>query len=166
MEKLLCQITGARYAVVVSNGTAALHLAALTAGFQEGDEVIVSSITFAASSNCVLYCGAKPVFADINPETYNMDPGSVRSLITPRTRGIVAVDFTGQSVQHDELREICREHNLILIEDAAHAIGTKYKGQPIGSIADMTCFSFHPVKTVTGGEGEQSRPMMRSFIAG
>ena len=153
LEKLLCEITGAKYAVVVCNGTAALHLAALAAGFQEGDEVIVSSITFAASSNCVLYCGAKPVFADINPETYNIDPASVRSLVTPRTRGIVAVDFTGQSVEHDELRAICEEHDLVLIEDAAHAIGTKYKGRPIGSIADMTCFSFHPVKTVTGGEG-------------
>lgn len=153
LEKQLCETTAAKYAVVVSNGTAALHLAALAAGFQEGDEVIVSSITFAASSNCVLYCGAKPVFADIDPDTYNIDPASVRKLITPRTKGIVAVDFTGQAVELDELREICKEHNLILIEDAAHAIGTKYKGQPVGSIADMTCFSFHPVKTVTGGEG-------------
>lgn len=153
LEKQLCETTAAKYAVVVSNGTAALHLAALAAGFQEGDEVIVSSITFAASSNCVLYCGAKPVFADIHPDTYNIDPASVRKLITPRTKGIVAVDFTGQAVELDELREICKEHNLILIEDAAHAIGTKYKGQPVGSMADMTCFSFHPVKTVTGGEG-------------
>lgn len=153
LEKQLCELTTAKYAVVVSNGTAALHLAALAAGFREGDEVIVSSITFAASSNCVLYCGAKPVFADICPDTYNIDPASVRKLITPRTKGIVAVDFTGQAVELDELREICREHHLILIEDAAHAIGTKYKGQPVGSIADMTCFSFHPVKTVTGGEG-------------
>lgn len=153
LEKLLCEITGAKYAVVVCNGTAALHLAALAAGFKEGDEVIVSSITFAASSNCVLYCGAKPVFADIDPETYNIDPKSVRSLITPKTRGIVAVDFTGQAVEHDELRAICEEYNLIFIEDAAHAIGTKYKNRPVGSIADMTCFSFHPVKTVTGGEG-------------
>lgn len=153
LEKLLCGMTGAKYAVAVCNGTAALHLAALAAGFQEGDEVIVSSITFAASSNCVLYCGAKPVFADIDPETYNIDPDAVRRLITPRTRGVVAVDFTGQSVRHDELRAICKEYNLTLIEDAAHAIGTKYNGRPIGSIADMTCFSFHPVKTVTGGEG-------------
>lgn len=153
LEKQLCETTGAKYAVVVSNGTAALHLSALAAGFQEGDEVIVSSITFAASSNCVLYCGAKPVFADIHPDTYNIDPVSVRQLITPKTKGIVAVDFTGQAVELDELREICKEYHLILIEDAAHAIGTKYKGQPIGSIADMTCFSFHPVKTVTGGEG-------------
>lgn len=153
LEHKLCEITGAKYAVVVSNGTAALHLAAMTAGFLEGDEVIVSSITFAASANCVLYCGAKPVFADIDPETYNISPESIRKLITPRTKGIVAVDFTGQTVQLDEIRAICKEHNLILIEDAAHAIGTKYKGQPVGSIADMTCFSFHPVKTVTAGEG-------------
>lgn len=153
LEQKLCEVTGAKYAVVVANGTAALHLAALAAGFGEGDEVIVSAITFAASSNCVLYCGAKPVFADIRPDTYNIDPDSVRRLITPRTKGIVAVDFTGQAVEHDELRAICREHGLTLIEDAAHAIGTKYKGQPVGSIADMTCFSFHPVKTVTGGEG-------------
>lgn len=153
LERKLCEVTGAKYAVVVANGTAALHLAALAAGFAEGDEVIVSSITFAASSNCVLYCGAKPVFADIKPDTYNIDPASVRKLITPNTKGIVAVDFTGQAVELDEIREICRENNLVLIEDAAHAIGTKYKGQPIGSLADMTTFSFHPVKTVTGGEG-------------
>lgn len=153
LEKKLCEITKAKYAVVVANGTAALHLAALAAGFGEGDEVIVSSITFAASSNCVLYCGAKPVFADIKPDTYNIDPESVKKLITPRTKGIVAVDFTGQAVEHDAIQRICKEHNLIFIEDAAHAIGTKYKGQPVGSIADMTCFSFHPVKTVTGGEG-------------
>lgn len=153
LETKLCEITGAKYAVAVSNGTAALHLAALAAGFGEGDEVIVSSITFAASANCVLYCGAKPVFADIKADTYNIDPASVKKLITPRTRGIVAVDFTGQAVEHDALRAICEEHNLIFIEDAAHAIGTKYKGQPVGSIADMTCFSFHPVKTVTSGEG-------------
>ncbi len=153
LEKKLCEVTGAKYAVVVSSGTAALHLAALAAGFQEGDEVIVSSITFAASANCVRYCGAIPVFADIDPETYNIDPQSIEKLITPRTRGIVAVDFTGQAVKHDEIGRICREHGLTLIEDAAHAIGTKYKGKPVGSIADMTCFSFHPVKTVTGGEG-------------
>lgn len=153
LEQHLCEITGARYTVAVSNGTAALHLAALAAGFGEGDEVIVSSITFAASANCVLYCGAKPVFADIRPDTYNIDPDAVRRLITPRTRGVVAVDFTGQAVQHDELEAICLEHHLTLIEDAAHAIGTSYSGKPVGSLADMTCFSFHPVKTVTGGEG-------------
>lgn len=153
LEQKLCEVTGARYAVAVSNGTAALHLAAMTAGFQEGDEVIVSPITFAASANCILYCGARPVFADINPETYNIDPQSIEKCITPRTRGIVAVDFTGQSIEQDAIREICEKHGLVLIEDAAHAIGTRYQGKPVGSMADMTCFSFHPVKTVTAGEG-------------
>lgn len=153
LEEKLCEVTGARFAVAVSNGTAALHLAAMAAGFQPEDEVIVSSITFAASSNCVLYVGATPVFADIRPDTYNIDPQSVEKLITPRTKGLIAVDFTGQAVEHDRLQEICRKHGLIFIEDAAHAIGTKYKGQPVGSLADMTCFSFHPVKTVTSGEG-------------
>lgn len=153
LERKLCEITEAKYAVVVSNGTAALHLAAMAAGIKEGDEVIVSSITFAASANCVLYCGATPVFADINPNTYNIDPESIRKLITDKTKAIVAVDFTGQAVELDEIRAICKEHNLILIEDAAHSLGTRYNGQAIGSIADMTTFSFHPVKTVTGGEG-------------
>ncbi len=153
LEEKLCQITGAKYAVAVSNGTAALHIAALAAGIQEGDEVIVSPITFAASANCIRYCGGTPVFADINPQTYNIDPASIRKLITEKTKAIVAVDFTGQAVELDEIREICKEYDLCLIEDAAHAIGTKYNGKPVGSIADMTCFSFHPVKTVTGGEG-------------
>lgn len=153
LEEKLCQITGAKYCVAVSNGTAALHIAAMAAGIKEGDEVITSSITFAASANCTLYCGGRPVFADINPNTYNIDPESVKKLITPRTKAVVAVDFTGQAVELDKLRAICKEHDLILIEDAAHSIGTKYNGQPIGSIADMTTFSFHPVKTVTAGEG-------------
>ena len=153
LEQLLCQVTGARYCVAVSNGTAALHIAAIAAGVREGDEVITTPITFAASANCALYCGATPVFADIDPKTYNIDPASIRRLITPKTKAVVAVDFTGQAVNLDEIRMICKEHNLILIEDAAHSIGTKYNGQPVGSIADMTTFSFHPVKTVTAGEG-------------
>ena len=153
LEKKLCAITGARYCVAVSNGTAALHIAALAAGIGPGDEVITTPITFAASANCALYCGARPVFADINPDTYNIDPASIRAHITPRTKAVVAVDFTGQAVELDEIRAICQEHHLTLIEDAAHSIGTRYKGQPIGSIADMTTFSFHPVKTVTAGEG-------------
>lgn len=153
LEQKLCEITEAKYAVVVSNGTAALHLAAMAAGIKEGDEVIVSSITFAASSNCVLYCGATPVFADIDPYTYNIDPESIKKLITPKTKAVVAVDFTGQAVKLNEIREICKEHNLILIEDAAHSLGTYYEGQAVGSIADMTTFSFHPVKTITAGEG-------------
>lgn len=153
LEKKLCDITTAKYAVACSNGTAALHMACIALGIKPGDEVIVSSITFAASSNCVLYCGGTPVFADINPDTYNIDVEDVRRKITKNTKAIVAVDFTGQAVELDELRKICDENNLFLIEDAAHSIGTKYKGRPVGSIADITTFSFHPVKTVTSGEG-------------
>lgn len=153
LEKNLCEFTGAKYAVAVNSGTSALHCACIAAGIGSGDEVITTPITFAASSNCALYCGARPVFADINPETYNIDPESICSHITEHTKAVVAVDFTGQAVQIDEIREICKEHNLFFIEDAAHSIATKYKGKQIGSFADMTCFSFHPVKTITGGEG-------------
>ena len=153
LEEKLCEVTGAKYCVAVSNGTAALHIAAMAAGLGEGDEVITTPITFAASANCALYCGARPVFADINPDTYNIDPASIRKCITENTKAVVAVDFTGQAVELDEIHAICKEHNLILIEDAAHSIGTRYNGQPVGSIADMTTFSFHPVKTVTAGEG-------------
>ena len=153
LERKLCDITTARHAVVCSNGTAALHLACLAIGIHEGDEVIVSAMTFAASSNCVLYCGGTPVFADIRKDTYNIDVEDVKRKITPHTKAVVAVDFTGQAVELDELRKICDEHGLFLIEDAAHSIGTRYKGRPVGSIADITTFSFHPVKTVTSGEG-------------
>ncbi len=153
LEERLCQITGAKYAVAVSNGTAALHLAALACGFGPGDEVIVSSITFAASANCLLYCGAKPVFADIRQDTYNIDPQSIEALITPRTKGVIAVDFTGQAVEIEAIRNICQRHGLYFIEDAAHSLGTLYKGRPVGSWADITTFSFHPVKTATCGEG-------------
>lgn len=153
LEKRLCELTGAKYAVVCSNGTAALHIACLAAGVKEGDEVITTPITFAASANCALYCGAKPVFADINECTYNLDPTEVEKKITSRTKAVVAVDFTGQAVELDRFRELCSKNDLVLIEDAAHSIGTSYKGKMVGSIADMTTFSFHPVKTVTGGEG-------------
>ena len=153
LEEKLCRVTGAKYAVAVSNGTAALHVACLAAGIGEGDEVITTPITFAASANCALYCGARPVFADIDEKTWNIDPASVRERITERTKAVVAVDFTGQSAQLDELLSICHEKGILLITDGAHSIGTKYKGRPTGSIADMTTFSFHPVKTVTAGEG-------------
>ncbi len=153
LEEKLCEVTGAKYAVVCSNGTAALHIACLAAGVMPGDEVITTPITFAASANCALYCGAKPVFADINENTYNIDPAHVEKLTTERTKAVVAVDFTGQSVELDRLLTHCRKHNLVLIEDGAHVIGTSYKGRMNGSIADMTTMSFHPVKTVTGGEG-------------
>lgn len=153
LEKRLCELTGAKYAVAVSNGTAALHIAAMAAGVGAGDELITTPITFAASANCALYCGGRPVFADIHPDTYNIDPECVKDKITEHTKAVVAVDYTGQAVQLDELLAICHDRGIMLIEDGAHSIGTKYKGRSVGSIADMTTFSFHPVKTVTGGEG-------------
>lgn len=153
MEKALADYTGAKYAVAVSNGTAALHCACIAAGIGPGDEVITTPITFAASANCALYCGAKPVFADIDEETYNIDPDSIRAHITDKTKAVVAVDFTGQAVKHKEIREICDEFGLVFIEDAAHAIATTYDGKQVGTLADMTTFSFHPVKTITSGEG-------------
>lgn len=153
LEQRLCELTGAKHAVVCSNGTAALHCACIAAGIKEGDEVITTPLTFAASANCVLYCGGKPVFADVNPYTYNIDPLSIRKKITNRTRAIIAVDYTGQVVEADKIREICDEYGLIFIEDAAHSIGSSYNGKMVGNLADMTTFSFHPVKTVTAGEG-------------
>lgn len=153
LERALAEYTGAGYAVAVSNGTAALHCACIAAGIGPGDEVITTPLTFAASANCALYCGAQPVFADVDPKTYNIDPASIESHITEKTKAVVAVDFTGQAAKIREIREICDKHGLIFIEDAAHSIGTKYEGKPAGSLADMTCFSFHPVKTITSGEG-------------
>ena len=153
LERTLCEFTGAKYAVAVNSGTSALHCACIAAGIGPGDEVITTPLTFAASANCAFYCGGRPVFADIDPETYNIDPESIKAKITERTKAVVAVDFTGQAVKVDEIRKICDEHNLIFIEDAAHSIATKYNGKQVGSLADMTTFSFHPVKTVTGGEG-------------
>ncbi|WP_026491119.1 UDP-4-amino-4,6-dideoxy-N-acetyl-beta-L-altrosamine transaminase [Butyrivibrio sp. XPD2002] len=152
-EEKLCKITGAKYAIAMTNDTAALHAACFIAGVGPGDEVITTPLTFMASANCALYCGAKPVFADINPETYEIDPRSIREKITDKTKAIVAVDYTGQVVEADEIRKICDEFNLVFIEDAAHSIGSKYNGKPVGSFADITTFSFHPVKTVTAGEG-------------
>ena len=152
-EAKLCEITSAKHAVLLSNGTAALHAACFAAGIGPGDEVITTPLTFAASANCVLYCGGKPVFADIKSETYNIDPDNIEKCITKKTKAVVAVDFTGQAVEVQRIREICDKHNLIFIEDAAHSLGTRFNGKPIGSLADMTEFSFHPVKTCTAGEG-------------
>lgn len=153
LEKKFCEITGAKYAVAVSNGTAALHIACIAAGIGLDDEVITTPLTFAASANCISYCGGRPVFADIDPETYNIDPAAIEACITPKTKAVIPVHYTGQSVAYDEIAQICQKHGLLLIQDAAHAVGTHYKGRPIGSLGDMTCFSCHPVKTVTSGEG-------------
>lgn len=152
-ERCIADYVGAKYAVAVSNGTAALHVACLAAGIGEGDEVITTPITFVASANCALYCGATPVFADINPDTYNIDPKEIRKKITSKTKAIIAVHFTGQPCEMEEIRQIAKEHKLTVIEDAAHALGADYKGNRIGSISDMTTFSFHPVKHITTGEG-------------
>lgn len=155
LEKRLCEYTGAKYATAVANGTAALHIACLAAGIGDGDEVITTALTFMASANCALYCGAKPVFADISMDDYNIDSKSIEDKITDKTKAIVAVDYAGVSIDHKAIRRICDEHNLIFIEDAAHAIGTvdhRCDGK-VGNLADFTCFSFHPVKTVTAGEG-------------
>ena len=152
-EKKVADYVGAKYAVAVSNGTAALHVACLAAGIGEGDEVITTPITFAASANCVLYCGGTPVFADIDPDTYNISPEELEKKITSRTKAIIPVHYTGQPCDMDAILEIAHKHNLLVVEDGAHALGAAYKGKKIGSIADMTCFSFHPVKPVTTGEG-------------
>ena len=124
MEQKLCKVTGAKYAVAISNDTAALHVACLAAGVGEGDEVITTPITFAASANCAFYCGAKPVFADIDPETYQIDPEDIERKITSKTRAVIPVDYTGQTGDLQKIKEICKKHNLVMIEDAAHSIGT------------------------------------------
>lgn len=152
-EQKVADYVGAKYAVAVSNGTAALHIACLTAGICQGDEVITTPITFAASSNCVLYCGGKTVFADIDADTYNISPQEIEKKITASTKAIIPVHYTGQPCDMDAITEIAKKYNLLVIEDAAHALGAVYKGKKIGSISDMTCFSFHPVKPITTGEG-------------
>lgn len=152
-ERKFADYVGAKYAVAVSNGTAALHIACMAAGIGKGDEVITTPITFAASANCALYCGATPVFADIDPVTYNISPESVEIHVTERTKAIIPVHYTGQTCDMDAIHQIADKYNLIVIEDAAHAVGAEYKGKKIGSLSDMTEFSFHPVKHITCGEG-------------
>jgi perosamine synthetase len=153
LEAAWASEVGADHAVAVSSGTAALHAAAFAAGIGPGDEVIVTPMTFAASANCVLYEGGTPVFADVQPDTLNLDPTAVEAAITPRTRAIMAVDYSGQPVDLEELRSLATQHGLILIEDAAHALGATYRGQAVGAISHLTTFSTHPVKHVTTGEG-------------
>jgi len=144
---------GSAHAVSFSSGTAALHGAAFTAGLKPGDEAITTPLTFAATANCILYQGATPVFADVSSDTLNTDPAQVEKKITPRTRAIIPVDYAGHPADLDSVMGSARKHDLIVIEDACHALGAEYKGSRVGSIADMTVFSFHPVKHVTTGEG-------------
>ena len=152
-EQSFAEYTGAKYAVAVSSGTAALHCACHCAGIEKGDEVITTPITFAASANSILYCGGTPVFADIDPETYNIDTDKIESLITKKTKAILPVDFAGQPCDLEKIKEIAKKNGLIIIEDASHALGADYKKLKIGSISDITTFSFHPVKHITSGEG-------------
>lgn len=152
-EQKVADSVGAHYAVAFANGTAALHGACYAAGIGEGDEVITTPMTFAASANCVLYQGGKVVFADIDSNTYNIDKDEIEKKITDKTKAIIPVDFTGQPVELENIHKLAKKHNLVVIEDAAHAIGAEYKGKKVGSISDMTMFSFHPVKHVTSGEG-------------
>ena len=152
-EQIVADYVGAKYAVAISNGTSALHAACFAAGIGPGDEVITTPLTFAASANCVLYCGGTPVFADVDPKTYNIDPEDIRRKITDRTKAIIAVHLAGQPCDMDAIHSIAREHGLIVIEDGAHALGSVYKGKKVGSMSDMTTFSFHPVKPITTGEG-------------
>lgn len=152
-EKMVADYVGAKYAVAISNGTSALHAACHAAGIGPGDEVITTPLTFAASANCVLYCGGTPVFADVDERTYNIDPEDIRRKITKKTKAIIAVHLAGQPCEMDEIHEIAKEHNLLVIEDGAHALGSEYKGKKVGTLSDMTTFSFHPVKPITTGEG-------------
>jgi len=158
-EAALCKYTGAKYAVAVSSGTAALHISCLAAGIEKNDEVITSPITFAASANSIIYCGARPVFADVEPDTANIDPREIRKKITKRTKAIIPVHFAGNPCDLKEINKIAKKNKLIVIEDAAHALGAKYRSSgkwvKVGSgrHSDMTIFSFHPLKSITTGEG-------------
>jgi len=152
-EQSFADFVEAEEAVAVSNGTAALHAAMYAIGIGPGDEVIVPPMTFAASANCIVYQGGTPVFADVESDTLLLNPAQVEAKITPRTKAILAVDYTGQPCDYDALRAIADRHGLTLVADACHALGGSYKGRPVGSLADLSTFSFHPVKHITTGEG-------------
>ena len=152
-EQAFAEVVGARFAVAFSSGTAALHGAADAAGIEPKDEVITSPLTFLASANCVLYCGGRPVFADVDPETLNLDPAAVEACLTPRTKAILPIHFAGLPCDMTAIHAIARSRNLTVIEDAAHALGAEIGGRRIGSLSDLTTFSFHPVKHITTGEG-------------
>ena len=152
-ENAFASKLNARHAVSMSSGTAALHAAAAVMDVGTGDEVITSPLTFVASANCAHYLGAKVVFADVQPDSLNIDPDAVEAAITPRTKAIVAVDYAGMPCDLDRLSAIAGRFGLRLIEDAAHALGATFKQKPVGSISDLTTFSLHPVKHITTGEG-------------
>lgn len=152
-EAAFAGAVGARHAVAVSSGTAALHVALAAADVGPGDDVIVAGLTFAASSNAVLYVGARPIFADVEPDTLLIAAADVEAKLTPRTKAVVAVDYAGQPCDWDALNAIAARRALVLVDDACHAIGGVFRGRPVGTLADLNCFSFHPVKQITTGEG-------------
>ncbi len=152
-EEAFAGFVGADRGVACVNGTAALHLCMLAAGIGPGDEVIVPALTFVATANAARYVGAKPVFADVRDDTLTIDPTNAAALVTPRTKAIIAVDYGGFPADYDELRAVADQHGLLLVTDACHAPGASYRGRRVGSIADMSTFSFHPVKHLTTGEG-------------
>lgn len=152
-ERAVASAVESRHAVAVNSGTAALHAAVFSAGIGPGDEVITSPLTFAASANAVLYLGGTPIFADIRPDTLNVDPAEIEARITQKTRAVLPVDFAGQPCDLDALGHLAHARGLTMIEDAAHALGASHKGHPVGAIADLTTFSFHPAKLITTGEG-------------
>jgi perosamine synthetase len=152
-ESALAVYVGSAEAVAVSSGTAALHAAMHAIGIGPADEVIVPALTFVASANCVVYQGATPVFADVDRATLLIDAADVAAKITPRTRAIIAVDYAGQPCDYDTLEPLARRYGLALIADSCHALGATYKGRRAGTLADLTVFSFHPVKAITSGEG-------------
>jgi perosamine synthetase len=152
-EEAFAAWVGARYAISFSSGTAALHGAAFAAGITSGGEAITSPLTFAATANCVLYQGGRPVFADVYSDTLNIDPDHIACLINSRTKALIPVDYAGHPADLDAVLEIAERHGLVVIEDACHALGAEYRGCRIGSVSHMTVFSFHPVKHLTTGEG-------------
>lgn len=152
-ETAVAGFCGTAYGVAISNGTSALHAAMAALGIGPGDEVIVPAITFVASTNCVVYQGGTPVFADVDPDTLLVNPDSVAEKISPRTKAIVAVDYAGQPCDYDALHALSQRHGIPLVADACHALGASYKGRMAGSLADLSTFSFHPVKPLTTGEG-------------
>ncbi len=152
-ERKVAQYTAAQYGVAVNSGTAGLHAAMNAIGIGPGDEVIVPPITFAATANSVVYQGGTPVFADVDPHTLLIDPDAAAEKITPSTKAIVCVDYAGQPCDYDALNRLADKHKLVLIADACHALGGYYKNKPVGSLAGMSVFSFHPVKPITTGEG-------------
>lgn len=152
-EENVAEYVDAKYAVAFSNGTAALHASMFINDIKPGDEVITTPMTFAASANCILYCGGKPVFADIKKDTYNIDPECIKKKITSKTKAIIPVHYTGQPADMDKISEIANEKNISVVEDACHAIGAEYKGKRIGSVSPLNVLSFHHVKQITTGEG-------------